>query len=182
MSPSRSYPGSGLADPRQRFVRRRHRSTISTSCCSSTCVRGASATAAGRRRSRHGEAPVSSRGILLRASCHWSGPVGGCPQKRRQAAAGPVNNRRVRTLWRPRARAPAGHLFTQITNMRPTLFSPTPPLLEGARGLPGLKPGFGGDGLATTGLSYRGCVEAKSSEAEPTRRWLGLSVSLSRNP
>ena len=49
-----ALPSVGL-DLRQTFVRRRHRPTMSTSCCSSMVSPSASGTAAGRRRSWHAE-------------------------------------------------------------------------------------------------------------------------------
>ena len=52
---SRSDHVAGLVILRQTFVRRRHRPTMSTSCCSSMVSPSASGTAAGRRRSWHAE-------------------------------------------------------------------------------------------------------------------------------
>ena len=82
MSLSRSDPGSRLAYLRQRFVRRRHRPTISTSCCSSTgrpfklgCPLGGLA----MEPRPHLALIWSTRGIPPLATCTGSGPVGACP-------------------------------------------------------------------------------------------------------
>ena len=63
---SRSNGVPGLVHLRQRFVRRRHRPTISTSCCSSTCVRGASS------RNYAREHPEVVSAVMISASLDWA--------------------------------------------------------------------------------------------------------------